>query len=268
MAQGFFPARQRLVDRFHARQTLHVRRHRVERLALEPITDAHGNLGEGIEHVELGHGKPGEAVHADGVAYHDGVEPTAAARSPGGCPEFVSQLPDPVGHGRLRLGGERPVAHTSRVRLDDPQHGIDGRGSDARADRRSTGGRIGGRDVRVGAVVHVEQRALGTLEQHRLAALQRFPDDSSRIHRQRKEPWRQPLQELHVCCRVGTLGGSQQCEEFVRRLHAPGSGSGGRPRGSPGDRTCPRTSGRCPGPWSRSSRGLRGPGRAACDRAV
>ena len=34
-------------------------------------------------------------------------------------------------------------------------------------------------------MVHVQQRALRALEQHRLPALERFPDDASGVHRER-----------------------------------------------------------------------------------
>ena len=48
-------------------------------------------------------------------------------------------------------------------------------GPDARADARRAGDRVRRGDERIGAVIEVEQRALGALEQHRRAAVERVP---------------------------------------------------------------------------------------------
>src|SRR5205814_4518737 len=100
-----------------SREALHFGGHAVERLAVEAMPDADGDVGERVEYVELGDGEAREAVHARGVAHYHGVEPSAATRPPGGGPEFAAQRPDALGELRLGFRRERPVAHAGRVGL-------------------------------------------------------------------------------------------------------------------------------------------------------
>ena len=72
-------------------------------------------------------------------------------------------------------------AHTGGVSLQDPEDGRDAARADARPDGGAAGGRVGRRHVRVGAVVDVEQRALRTLQQDRLAALECLVQQQPRI---------------------------------------------------------------------------------------
>src|SRR5438128_5893351 len=139
LAEGFLPAGERFVQRLHAGETLHFGGHRVERLAVAAVPHAYGNLRERVEHVELGDREAGEAVDAYRIAHHDGVEPAAATRPTCGRPVLVSQLANALGQRRRSLGGKRPIAHTGRVRLDDPEYRIDRRGADSRPDRRAAG---------------------------------------------------------------------------------------------------------------------------------
>src|SRR5207253_79543 len=76
---------------------------RVEWLAVAAVADAHRNLRERVEHVELGDGEAGEAVDAHCVADDDGVEPPTAARPARGGPELIPQLADPLGKRRRGL---------------------------------------------------------------------------------------------------------------------------------------------------------------------
>ena len=54
-------------------------------------------------------------------------------------------------------------------------------------------------------MIDIEQCPLGPLEQHRLAALQRIPDDSPRIHGQRQQARCQALEEMDVLLRTRPL---------------------------------------------------------------
>src|SRR5947209_9684633 len=125
VAERLLPARERLVRRLDSRKPLHLGGHAVERLAVEAIPDAHGDVGERVEYVELGDGEARETVHAHGVAHHHGVEPAAATRPPGGGPEFAAQRPDALGELRLGFRRERPVPHAGRVGLHHAEHRVD-----------------------------------------------------------------------------------------------------------------------------------------------
>ena len=89
---------------------------------------------------------------------------------PNSLPRLRERRADLVGE----LGGKRAGAHARRVRLDDAEHVVEKLRPDAGA--RSGGAReaIRRRDVRIRAVVDVEQRTLRAFEQQRLAARARF----------------------------------------------------------------------------------------------
>ena len=76
------------------------------------------------------------------------------------------------------LGRERPAADARRVGLGDAEHAVDPRGADAGSRADGAGDAVRGRDVGIGAVVDVEERALGALEQHVLALAQRAVEDA------------------------------------------------------------------------------------------
>src|SRR2546430_997137 len=164
VAQRLLPPGERLVNRLDALDALHVGRHAVDDFAVQPVADPHRDLAEGVEHVQLGHGEAGEAVHAHRVAHHHRVEPPATARPPRRGPELATQFADPLGQRWLGLGGEGAVPHPRRVCLYHAEHGVDRRGPDPSPHRRAARGRIGRRDIGIGPVVDVQQRALCPLQ--------------------------------------------------------------------------------------------------------
>jgi len=68
-----------------------------------------------------------------------------------------------------QFGGERTGTHAGGVGLDDTQDVVQVPRADAAAAGGTAGGGVGGGDIRVGAVVDVPQRPLGTLEEDVLA---------------------------------------------------------------------------------------------------
>ena len=70
-----------------------------------------------------------------------------------------------------QLGGERPRSDARRVGLDDAEHVVEIARTHAGAGTRGRRDRIRRRYERVGAVVDVEERALGAFEQNTVAAL-------------------------------------------------------------------------------------------------
>ena len=146
------------------------------------------------EHVELGDHEPGEAVHARGVAERHQVEPAGAPGAAGGGAELAADLADPLAELVVELGRERAGAHARGVRLGHAPHLVDRARPDAgaHAGRARHGVRRG--HERIGAVVDVEHRALGALEDHELAPVERAPGDRRGVGDVRLEP----VPELHV----------------------------------------------------------------------
>ena len=160
------------------------------------------------EHVELRDHEPGEAVDAGGVAERHEVEPAGAPRAAGGGAELAADLADPLAELVVELGRERAGAHARGVGLGDPPDLVDRARPDAGAHARRARHGVRRGDERIGAVVDVEHRALGALEDHELAPVERAPGDRRGVRDVRLEP----VAELHV-----VLGHRVQVELRVLR---------------------------------------------------
>src|SRR5690606_36042288 len=143
------PAVELLVDRRRLAERGLVDRHLVVPDAVDVVGDAHRDLLEAGEHVELGEHEVGEAVDATGVAGDDGVVPAAAAGPAGGDAVLAAGLAQPLADVVVQLGGERSLADASRVGLDDSHDAVDAGGPDAGAGDGAARGRRGGGDERV-----------------------------------------------------------------------------------------------------------------------
>ena len=191
---------------------------------------------------------------------------------PNSLPRSRERRADVVGE----LGGKRARAHARGVRLDDAEHVVEKLRPDAGA--RSGGAReaVRRRDVRIGAVVDVEQRALRALEQQRLAArarvLQQRRDVGDHRLQLGGEPERlveRPRERDGIALEILR---EHEVVEFEQRRELRGEAIRDRrdpAPGSRGGRSCPRTRDRCRGRWCRSSHRpsrLRAPGRARRDR--
>ena len=128
------------------------------------------------EHVELGERDFGEAVDPHRVAQRDPVEPAAAATAPGDGAELAADLDHALADLVVELGGERAAADPGDVRLGDTDDRSIAFGPIPDAGARTARRRVRRGHERVGAVVDVEQRALGTFEEDVLAVLERLPD--------------------------------------------------------------------------------------------
>ena len=159
------PPRQRLVHRLDTGEDVDAVRVGRQRRAVDPVVGAHLDGVEPVEHVELGDGQLGQAVEPHGVAQHHAVEPAGPAATAGDRAELAADLDEPVAVGIGELGRERPGPDPGRVGLGDPDDAVDVARAEAGAGARAAGGRVRRRDVRVGAVVEVEERGLGALEQ-------------------------------------------------------------------------------------------------------
>ena len=121
----FRPAFHGLVDRLDARLRRLRRRQVIDLAAVEPVADADLELGQLVEHVELGEGDAVDAADFPRLAHEAGVEPAAAARPTGHRAELLAALAQEPARLVLELGGERPLAHARGVGLGDAEHVVD-----------------------------------------------------------------------------------------------------------------------------------------------
>ncbi len=157
------------------------------------------------------------------LAHQHRVKPAAAPRATGIGAELVADAAEPLADLVMQFGRKRAFANARRVGLGDAQH-IAGRArSHARTRRRLPRHRVGRSDIRIGAVIDIEHRALRAFEQHALAALHRLID--------------QPPRRL-----ADTAGSSARCRAAARA----------DPRRSTSGRSSPRRS----GSWCASRRSI------------
>src|SRR6185437_3528973 len=168
---GGVPALEFGVDRLDGLKATDVGRDDVGLLAVDLIAGADGDVGALVEYIHLGDDEPFGTVDHVGVAQQWQIEPAATARATGDGAVLLAAGADEGGGFVVDLGGKRAFADAGDVGLGDADYGADGGGTDAGADRRSTGGGRGTGDEGVGAVVDIEQRALGALEHHLVAGL-------------------------------------------------------------------------------------------------
>jgi hypothetical protein len=163
------PALERLVDGHGAREVVHVVREVRHGLVPDPVRGGDPDLVHLVEYVELGERDRLDPAPAHGGAGRHGVEPACPPWPSGRGAELVAALPQVVAGGVVQLGREWAAPHPRRIGLEDAQHAIDhARGEPARR-RGEAREAPGGGHVRVGSVVEVEQAALGSLEEDRLA---------------------------------------------------------------------------------------------------
>ena len=160
-----------------------------EACALGPrVLRGHGKRIDAGEDVELRDREAGEAVESHRVAERHEVEPAAAPGAASGGTELAARLAQAVAHLVVELRGEGAGAYPRDVGLGDAPGLVDVLRPHPRADAGRAGDGVGRGDERIGAVVDVEQRALGAFEQHEPAAVERVPDDPLGVRDERLEP--------------------------------------------------------------------------------
>src|SRR5436305_7973939 len=137
--------------------------------AVETVADAHLDLVEAVQNIELGERQPIDSAGTRGLAAQPRIEPAAATWPPGHRAEFAPSLAKAASNLVVLFGGERPLAHPRRVGLADAEHIIDRAGPHPAAGRGLPRHRVRRGHERIGAVVDIEQRALRALEKDALA---------------------------------------------------------------------------------------------------
>src|SRR5882757_1165529 len=155
------PACHRLVDWHDSSLSMLARRQIVDIPTIQAIPDTDPNLRETIEDVELGESQTVDSAGSDGLADQDGIEPTAAPRASRDGAEFTTSFADEPTNVVALLGGKRALPYTRRIGLADSQYVADCRRPQPGAGRRLRRHRVGRGYERIGAVVDIEQGALG-----------------------------------------------------------------------------------------------------------
>ncbi len=117
-----------------------------------------------------------------------------------------------------QLGRERPRADARGVGLGDAEDVVQHVGPDARAGGGVAGHAVARRDVRIGAVVDVEQGALSALEQRVLAAQVRLVQQVADVGHHRRDAVGQPHRLLEHRFRVERPGAQVAFEHDVVQL--------------------------------------------------
>ena len=165
------PSGQGFVHRDDAGKIVGRGRGQLEPLAIQIVVGAHPDLVVVVEAIEVGHGKPVDAIDHAGIAEQDRIAPPAPARPSGGGTKLAAQAVQVVGDAGI-LGRERAFADTGRVGLGHAHHTVDPMRRHARPGARTPGRRVRRCHVRIGAVVDVEVGALRSFEQNGHAGLQ------------------------------------------------------------------------------------------------
>ena len=187
------PAGEGLVDRPHLVQHRLVVGHVVVAGAVVALVgDAHLELGERFEHVELGDRDLGAGVEPHRVLEHHEVEPARTTAATGVGAELVAAVDELVADrvALEQLGGERAAADARDVGLGHADHPLDRTRADTGAGAHAPRDGVRRRDERIGAVVEVEEGGLRTLEEHALPAVERVVEDVHGVGDHRLEPRR------------------------------------------------------------------------------
>src|SRR5262249_29346326 len=145
------------------------RRPRLDPLPIELVRDAEPDDVDAGQDVELVEHDAAHRVDGDGIPQRHRIEPADSTRPAGDGPELLAALRDPGTDLVMELGGKRSGPDTGGIGLDDADDLVHLERADPTARTGPTGHRVGRGDVRVAAVIEVEERALRALEEHVLA---------------------------------------------------------------------------------------------------
>src|SRR5260221_13571492 len=123
--------------------------------------------------MELGDAQARNPVDLDGALERGSIEPAAAPRPARGGAEFVPALAQQLADRVVELGRKRAGAHARGIRLGDAENVMQHLRPDTRTGGRRSGNAVARGDVRVGAMIDVEKRALRAFEQQGFPALSR-----------------------------------------------------------------------------------------------
>ena len=149
----------------------------IHALAIQLVGDANFQFLKAVQHVQLGQRYAVHAGGGAGLAYQHSVKPAATAFAPGVGAKFMAAFAQPLAIFIVQFRRERAFTDPRGVGFDDAEHEINAAGADARAGGGLAGDDVGRGDIRVGAKVDIQERALGTLKQNALAGFTFFVED-------------------------------------------------------------------------------------------
>jgi hypothetical protein len=147
------------------------------RLIPNPISNAHANRVEDIEHIDEGQGNFSDPVETAGLPCGDAVEPTCAAWTTGIHAPFAATLANEFACVVEQLCRHRSATNPRAVGLVDTNDPLHLRRRHACSLAGSSGRWRRGRDVWIGTVVDVQHGALGAFDNDAFAVGKRILDD-------------------------------------------------------------------------------------------
>ena len=219
VADLLLPAGQRLVDRHHPAKIVHVAGKIGGPLAVQFVGGANLQFRQLAQNVQQHHRQHVDAAEAGGIAGGHGVEPAAAPGPPRDRAVLVPPAADVLARLVVLLGGERSAADPRGIGLDDADDLGDVSTGHARAGRNAHARAVAAGDEGEGAVVDVQQRALGALEEHPLVGLDRVEQIGRGVGHVRAEPLGIAAILVENLLRIEPIAArAEAVEDFVLRL--------------------------------------------------
>ena len=163
------PTRHGFVDRLRRREFGLIGRHIVAAFAVDIIGHAQRDFLQAGKHVELGEHDVGQAVDLSRITVHHRIKPATTTRATRSHAILMTLRTQPLAILAKQLSRERSFAHAGHVRFGNTNHTADLGRTDTSTGACAAGGRVGGCDERIRAVIHVEHGGLAAFEQHGLA---------------------------------------------------------------------------------------------------
>ena len=151
-------------------------------LTIELIGHTDLDFIELIEHIQLGDGQAIQAVDLHRIAANHPVKPATAAPTARGGAVLAAAIAKVVREAALQLSGEGPLTDAGGVGLGNSDDAVDQGWANPSANAGTTSHRVGGRHIGIGAVIEIQQGALGPFKQDVFASPRGVMDGAGAIH--------------------------------------------------------------------------------------
>src|SRR6056297_1159048 len=128
------------------------------------VADTDANGFQPVQYIQLGQAQPANRIDTHRRAQRNRIEPAATTRATSSCPELMAATGEALADVIKQLGRERAGPYSRCISFGNTQNIIEVQGTKTRTGGGTACGGIGAGHKRVGAVVNIEQGALGTLE--------------------------------------------------------------------------------------------------------
>src|SRR6202451_3604506 len=181
------PSRHLAVETLNLVVVAGLRRNLLRFLAVDLVPDAQRNFREFVQHVQLRHHQPGNAIYHASVTQQWQVQPSSAPGTACNRPLFIASLAQLLTQRARFFAWKRSFAHSRAISLGQANHRINRIRGDSRADGSATRSGVRRRHKRISAVVDIEHRSLRAFKQNRLPRFQRLIQKQRRVAHKRRD---------------------------------------------------------------------------------